>query len=379
MLRYALSLTALLCALASVYAQDDGVLVSMGFENGVENCITMDKDAKLTQTKDPDTVYAGTGALELSYLQRALNPTPGQEDLPGMIAIPFPEPKAQLKGVSFALAAAHSTAVAVMLSEGDGGPRYATVIWCEAGEWQVPRLGLGSFQHADDSPVDPDGKLTPEKVTGMALLDMGNLLRAMIEQNPMFYISPPEDQRLWLDEVKLLSKNPEEEKPAREGVKLLNDYSMPLRGVLFLGGKSVTVGKDESEQGAHVKLTYTIPPRTVLGIANLAGAGNLAGAKAIRFRVKSTSTVTMIVNMEEKRGEGDGSNYNAQLTINGLQPWKEITVPISDFHIDEGGLDPNGKLDLDKVDAVVMVDVSAAGAPGDITNTLWLSDLVAVK
>ena len=47
------------------------------------------------------------------------------------------------------------------------------------------------------------------------------------------------------------------------------DYSLPEHeghfraNALFIGGKDLTVGKDDAEQGPHLKLTYTTPVRTI--------------------------------------------------------------------------------------------------------------------
>ena len=137
--------------------------------------------------------------------------------------------------------------------------------------------------------------------------------------------------------------------------------------------------KDEGEEGPHVKLEYTVPARTLFAGIHVLRPGALVGAKSVRFRVKSTGVVTLVVAMEEKRNKDDKTNYSAMINVDGLAPWKEVTIPISDFHVDEGQTDPDGKLNLDKVDSLFLADISGMGAAGDIKNTLWIADLVAVK
>ena len=191
---------ALLLTLGYAFSQEEGVLFSAGFEKDVDGFATMDRDAKLTRTTDPELVYKGKGSLQLTFLQRPLKTEPGHEDLAGTIMFPIKDPQPALRGISFAVAASHSTPLVIMLMKGDNGPRYQAIIWCEAGEWHPSTLSLDQFQWSDDSPVDPDGKLVPEKITGCVLLDMGGMLRTMTEQQTMFYVAPPEDQSIWLDE-----------------------------------------------------------------------------------------------------------------------------------------------------------------------------------
>jgi hypothetical protein len=79
---------------------------------------------------------------------------------------------------------------------------------------------------------------------------------------------------------------------------------------------------------------YTVPARTILGVVHTLPAKALVGANSIRFRAKSSGTVTLIVALEEKRGEDQKSNYSAAVELTGLAPWKDVTVPMASFHVE---------------------------------------------
>ncbi len=364
-------------------AQQEGVLQYMDFEKDAGGFATMDREAKLTVTHEAALVYKGTGSLQLAFPQRAIKQGPEGMVMPGSLVLPVPAPLKDLKSLSFAAAAFHSTALAVMLSEGDNAPRYMLPVWCEAGDWHVCKLSLDQFHLDGDSPPDPDGHLVAEKIKAVVILDLGGMLRAMTDQQPMIYSAPPVDQTLWLDEFKLLSTAPEALPQPPDGVRV-TDYKAPAAGLVLVGGKDVSLTDEDDDQGQKaLKLEYTLPPQTIMGLVHLFKPDMPTSFTAFRFRAKSTGNVTLVVRVEEKRGKGMGNiGYQTMVSVKGMKPWQTITVPISSLK-PEGDQTAARPPDLSKVDALMIMDMSAMGGAGGPTsavkNTLWLDDMVVVK
>ena len=370
---------ALVCTVGS--AQEGNVLLALDFDDDLSGFISLDPEATLSVTREADAVHGGAGSLQFEYFLRALNPEELAEGLPGAMALPLAEPMREFLGVSFALWTAMSTPVIVVVGEGEDGPRYNRVIWSEAGAWHEFAIGLDDFIHDEDSSEDPDGELTPEEINAIALLDAGGFIRFLAGETGLFYAEPPAHQVLRLDDLKLRSITPVRPAPA-EGTVTLSDYEYPLQGIIILGGKQVVAGKEDVEGGGEaLKLDYTVPEGTLMAVLHQVKPGTLAGVSAIRFRVRSAWETSLIISVEEKRGqrEEDKSNYQALVSVAGEEAWQTVTVPISDLQLSEDDFDPDGKLDLELVEMITIGDMSGVMGPGDFQNTLWLDDLVAVE
>ena len=100
-------LTVLICGIA--VAQEEGDLLSVGFEEDLAGFVTMDREGTLKVTHDEDAIFKGDGALEMAFMQRPMQKIPGEMDVPGSIVLPIETPLADLKGLSFAIATAFST------------------------------------------------------------------------------------------------------------------------------------------------------------------------------------------------------------------------------------------------------------------------------
>ncbi len=367
------------------WAQQEGVLFTADFEKDTCGFTTLDKEATLSVTHEADLVFKGKGSLQFAYPQRAVKDGPDAEKTAALM-LHFPTAYKDLKTISFAVATFHSTPLAVFVSEGDAGPRYMAIIWCEAGDWHRCTLPLDRFRLVQDGPPDPVGKIVPEKVTGLLILDLGLLLRSEGEREPGLYQAPPEDQTLWLDDFKLLSTAPAPLPEPADGVRL-SSYKAPPLGVILLGGKSVTLTDEDDDQGGKaLKLEYTLPAHTVLVQGQFLPPDTPPTFTALRFRAKSSGDVTLVLRLQYRGGNPrDVQGFSTMLTVKGMKPWQTITVPVADLKPEGGPGQAGGpavpaqKVDLSKVDTILLIDLSAAGGDNQIRNTLWLDDMVAVK
>jgi len=380
-LRTAMLLVALALMVAAAARAQEGVLLSADFENGVGGFITLDPEATLGLTADPQAVYGGHGSLELAYFQRAFNPAAVESQLPGAMAMPLQEALPQLAGLSFALFSEVSTPVLLALSEGTGGPTYNRMIWSEAGAWHEFTLGLDEFNHDTSSVADPDGQLTPGEVTGLAIVDAGGFLRYLADTNPMIHADPAAHQTLRLDDLKLLSVGPV--RPGQpEGTVLIADYEPPPVGLAMLGGTEVVVGDEEVERGGRaLKVDYRAPAGTIVGLLHLVKRGSLAGVRTLKLWLRSAQPAQIVVSVEEKRGEGESekSNYIMGVPMEGDEPWQQITINVADLTQQGGAPDPDGGLNMEMVETIIVADANAMIYNADMPNTLWLDDFTAEK
>ena len=135
-----------------------------------------------------------------------------------------------------------------------------------------------------------------------------------------------------------------------------------------------------SREAANVKAgkgslsyTYEIAAGTVRLLA-LQRPVDLGGMKSLRLWVKASHATGVVIGLAEK----DSATYQAAVTCAAGQ-WQEVVVNLDEFVADEPTKDPNGKLDLDQVGSIQVMDIGAflvnflADLKG--TRTLWLDDI----
>jgi hypothetical protein len=352
------------------------VLVQRDFETDPGTVFTMDRQATLGVCRDEGVAFTGKGALRLVYTQRPFPQTQGVPDLPGSVLMPVMPVQPKLGAISFALRTTFAGPFACILGEGDNGPRYTAMLWSQANQWQPFTLRLKDFIFDRDGPADPDGKLDPERVAALILVD----LRAMLEQsgvaNTLFYMEPSGEQTLLLDDLKLTEAVPEAT-PAVPAPMV--SYGLPVKGMAFVGGLNVKLTEDADDAGEPVlKVEYQVPTRTLFAVAYALKPGALSGAGAIQIRLRSSGRATFIVGLEEQRNPGDKSSYNTSFTLSGLDGWQTVTLPLSQFKLDANRADPDGRLDPEQVGMLILGDLSAMAQQMDLSNVLWLDWLTAV-
>jgi hypothetical protein len=373
----------LLCA-PLLWAQDDA-LVTNEFETTQGPFTTGDEFATLDLLHDPDMAYKGQACLQLAYTQRALDDG-ADGGMPGSIVYSVSPPQAELKGIRFAVATEFNTPLVLIATEGEGGPRYQTMVQSQAGAWQDVRLGLQDFAIDPQSPPDPDGKLTPGEVTGFLLVDLYQMLHGFISQVPFFHAEPFRAQHIWLDNFDLLASDPRERPEPVAGQALISNYELPLLGVFQIGGEQIAMStEDLGKAGSALKVSYLIPAGTIMGISHALAPGALAEVRSVRLRMRSEHAETLILALQEDQPEQAGqepmeqANYSATISLDAGAPYRDFDLPVSSFALQEGAVDPDGKLNMGEVTGVMLLDASAMQGAQDHQNTLWLQSLTGLK
>jgi hypothetical protein len=143
----------------------------------------------------------------------------------------------------------------------------------------------------------------------------------------------------------------------------------PLLHQTFDDGETgwTVMGKSGSVHAAQQSLVfdYTVGDGFTLAALPLGGK-SMAALKLIRFRVKTDVPTAVAIMLNEKK---PGGNYLASFWSTG-NSWQTVELTPDDFHLNEGPndpKDPDGMLDLDQIEAIVLIDLAHifSAAPAD--------------
>jgi len=138
--------------------------------------------------------------------------------------------------------------------------------------------------------------------------------------------------------------------------------------VLTQDAKNVKAGKSALEY------TFELAP-TVLRVLGLQRALDLSGMKSLRFWVKCTSTTALVFGLNEQ----GGANYQASVYCP-AGAWQEVVLNLDELTLDDPAKDANGKLDLDEVQSLHVMDLGSflVRILPEIkgSRTVWVDDLV---
>jgi hypothetical protein len=376
-----LLLLALPWVLSPVRADDAAPLQQWDFAQGVGGWITLDQQATLSQTTDPANVHAGTGALQFQYTLPE-NPQPGAA--PSGVLVPLPQPVPQLASVSFALKTSVAANMAVVLAEKNGAT-YLAPFYSPGHTWQQVQVGLGDFVAVNDghTPLDPDGKLHPDQISGLGVVDASAFIAAMTRGLP-FGTQLSGKRTLWLDDVQLSATPPPAEvvtPPPDAGAVILDGCDrLPMR-FLVLGGRGVDVSLDNGDQGdpGAYRVAYTLPGAAIFGLLRPVVAGVFTGTSALHVTVQSDRAMQLAIGVQEP----GNLNFVWTTPLDAGEGWNELSPPWDSFQ-EQGGPGGGGgagdKVDPALVTGIGIVDLSAMADPSrDLPTTLWIDNLYAAK
>lgn len=119
-----------------------------------------------------------------------------------------------------------------------------------------------------------------------------------------------------------------------------------------------------------LKFGYGVSKGEINALAFPVQLGTITRAKSIKFRVRTDTTTVMAVMLQEQ----DGGRYVATF-LAPKDAWQPIELATEDFKLSDGKddpKDPDGKLDMDRVSGITVVDLAEMFAQSDNTalNTL---------
>ncbi|HLK61347.1 MAG TPA: hypothetical protein VKU00_32655 [Chthonomonadaceae bacterium] len=140
-------------------------------------------------------------------------------------------------------------------------------------------------------------------------------------------------------------------------IDILN--SMSGSGKLSVTHEAANV---KSGKGA-LQWDYAVEKGQMWGLMLPTPDGALTKMKSLKFWVKSDHAASLVLALSEK----EGGRYNAIFAVP-ADKWQEVQLAPSDFYLSDDPndpKDPDGKLDLDKVENVSLLDLSGFLAQGD--------------
>ncbi len=352
------------------------------FEQMADPWVSLNPQAIVGLTAAQDDVLAGTSSLEVKYLFRAVN-TGMEGILNGSAVVPLPGGAPGMAGISLWFKSSKTTTALVGGRE-NGGGAYMAPFFAPAGMWQQVTLGLDDFYPMDEMP-DPNGKLDPEQLEGLGVVDASGFLSTLLGKLPVAGFEPGA-RRMYLDEVKLLAVAPEKETVPYplEGPApvVLDSCDREAIRWIVVGGrdwKAIREADEPNDQGAgtgHYRFEYTLPGGTLVAWLKPVRQGQLADTKALHLALRAGQKLTLMVSVEEK----GKARYAQQIEANAGDEWTYLTIPWDDLSLEKDSKDDNGKLDPEQITLLTLADPSGlAGEPEDYKRVLWLNGVCASK
>lgn len=372
-----LLLIGLVFAATPCWAQDS--LLRFDFEQDEAEWITLDPQAQLGLTWTAENVYKGTGALELKYTQASQAPEEG-EGIPGAMVVPIEMGLPGLQTLELVLKTTASIPVVLSLAETDES-NYLCMVFCTAGQWHPITLSVDDFT-LDENSFDENGRLDPELIKSLALIDAAFFLRAVAQGEIPIYVEPAAPETtIWLDEVNLRTVPLSDETsglPPKDGEAVVIDTcDRPTFKWLALGGKDIRLSHntENAAAGGCYRIDYSVPVGTIFGLLRPIKVGSLAGTRRLELSIKSSVDISFLLTLEES----DKSSYTLQVPVGGMQPWQRLMINYTQLRLGDDSQDENGQLDPDQIKSLTLVDLSALTTFQDSQSALWLDDVIAVK
>ncbi len=331
------------------------------------------------------SAFAAPGAAQVkSAKQPTVFDYDGASKNPVIAMLPVPDSLRGMKSLRFRFKAKSATALGIALNETEGG-RYAAIFWLKPDVWQSVELVPEDFILGDlpTDPKDPDGKLDLDQVHGIALVDISEALGAMIAATsaPIMVAEREGPQKLSMDGFEVSTETPAWYKP-RDAYGI-DGFAHPQLDWFTFGGADLdldTSGKVitgnalqanyEQQESRFPILLRVLPPM------------KLAGATHLTFDVASDKDADLIIVLQEEgQGKSEGPRYHTQVHVKGGGKAAHRQIAFSAFEFEgEGAADPSGKLNLDKLKTIAVLDITGAVTqqPG-VVNTLRIGNIAAVK
>ncbi len=341
------SLAALVLFATAAFAADP--ILKNTFATNTEGWVTMGKPGS--------TLTAEGGALVFGYTADAKSMS---------VAVrPLADVQLQgLKSVRFEVKTDSPFALAVVLSEHKpGGASYTANIWSSGNTWQPVVLSLADFIEGEgpNEPADSDGKLDPDQLEGVGLIDVSQIFSR--PGGPIFSM-PHEGHHTISVRNFTLSPDPVAPLPAMT----VEDFSRPQPMWVSPGPATLT------QADGALKIAYQQQADQAVVFVRPLQKRDYKGATHLAFDISSTRPGQFIWALSEGRNHSptEGARYNCDFVILDTNKLDHRELDLSAFNLDANGpADKNGKLDLDNLRTLSLIDFSQQDGP----NTLTISNI----
>jgi hypothetical protein len=349
-------------------------ILKQDFEQDEMGWLAIGGESKIQITHDPSLVKNGKGSLEFRYEASGAKPSiavlPARRSLTGM------------KSLNLWLMSDAETVAAVALIEENGG-RYAANFWLEANTWQRVELTPEDFvlMTGANDPKDPDGRLDLDQIKAIAIVDVSQMFVAtgFDTHAPIAVADHSGPHTLWMDDFEVSPNAPSWD--AVKAAFLIDDYRAPQINWFSMGGASLKLDSSGSVmKGNTIRIDCNQMSDRFVIVTHMLPAMDLRGATHLAFDIVSDKVAHLILALQEKSDEGEGPRYHIDLEVPGGNKAVHRELAFSAFELAEDGpKDPDHKLDLDKLKAFSIVNVTAAYTGEDSINTIRIGKMEAIK
>lgn len=365
--------------LAAIAAAAQSTVFKQTFETDTDQWMVMGTSGSVKLSKD---ARSGAGALAFTYsldgkgLAPAVLPT-GQGRL------------AEMRRIRFWMKSDHDATFAVFLGEKKpGGGDYTASVWAPMNVWQQVNLGLPDFVASDgpNDPVDPDGKLDPDQVEGIGILDLSGFLNQMPAESPMVVARKTGQHTLLIDDFEVLGGGGvPKSSPLVPSPLVIDAFDRGFLQWMTLGGMKLSLASPAGNpigapalaaaiQGVDGKLTVMV--RRVNG-------ADIAGAKRLAFDIAAEHEGTFTLSIETKTPSsqgGQGPRYNFLIYPPEGRKVFRVNVSLADFEHDANSPeDPAGTLEASRIKSISIGDITALAGGAVADNRIWIGRMEMLK
>ncbi len=362
-------ITPLILGLIVTAGNQDSVLPHNTFDRGTEGWTAMQiqgEGAKVEAIYDKALLKSSPGTLAFGYKIGM-----GQVSFAGLTV--GAGKLAKMNSIHFWLRSDHGTSVVVMLSEKDGG-RYSAICHVVKNQWQEVQFAMSDFLIATeaDAPKDPDGKLDPDQVETIAVIDAESYMAQNQQFSEILGVTMG-PRKIYVSDFEFSPTKVKDGFTEDSSTFRADNYSRPQVGWMGFGVGPMEVVTDSPFPGKWLKVDYHTSPGHINGVVHPIKVGALAGKKNIIFEVGSTKPCQLIVQLEQV----NGAKFKALVDVPGMAKSKTLVIPMSSLTIADDSPDKNAVLDLAQVKQMIVIDITGMIGSTDGDNTLYVGGITA--
>ena len=281
---------------------------------------------------------------------------------------------AQMRGVRFWLKADHETAIGVVLAEKKpGGGDYMASVWAPKDTWQLVDLTLADFVPTDGptDPVDANGRLDPDQVEAVGLLDFTGFFNQAGSETPILVTPRSGAHAVLIDGFEVLETG----KVAKPLV--IDTFDRGFSQWFTMGGMKLSLAPAGNPLGAPA-LEAAI--RGVDGKLTVAlrrvNSREFSGVKRMEFDLAAEHEGTFALAIETK----GGPRYNFILNPPAGRKVFHVNVNLADFEHDENSpADARGRLEPEQIKTVSIADITTMTGGAAADNKIWIGRIEMAK
>ncbi len=351
------SLGACLAATVLVSAAGWGATTIVGwdFEEGMGRWASPDPQTKLSLAVGPNEANSGSSALYVKYPRARTPEEVQQRQAPGAVMVPLPAAPAPAPTcLEFAVRTTLLTPLMVVINE-QGGQEYTRPLTIAPGAYRHVKIYLAEFQPGENArpPIRP---LDGGQIQGIGILDGSGFLlveatRSAAQPGPAHLPLPGlGDNETWLDDIRLTDERPPDPLPP------IIDAAGEAPGFIAIMDAEGKLGHEPTGLGGKPcwVISYRVAAKEITALFSGAPAGAMIGTRGLHVLVSVTAPTVMVISVKER----DNAEYTAPMQLQSGQVLDRV-VPWSEFKLGDGQNDPDGKLDLDQIKGLVLLDGSA--------------------